>query len=204
MSRVVVLVYLFAFTNQFNCSAQSNEWELRKDKNGIKVYVRSNDESSFDEFKANTTLQNVSLQEAFELIMNIKNYETWFPDCSNPRILEQIDKYHHLHYIETLSPWPVDDRCGVYEQSAVFRNGDKTAEIVFKAKPDYPIDAEDMVRISDARGKWTLEEKNNILSVTYEFKGDPGGDIPAWLANSFVVKHPFETLTNFRIVLNQN
>jgi len=198
-----MLVYLFAFVNQSDCPAQHNEWELRKDKNGIKVYVRSNDESSFDEFKANTTLRDVSIYDALDVIMNIDNYEEWLPDCSNPKILEQIEKYHFIHYVETQTPWPVDDRYGVYEQSAVLSDSDTKAEVIFTAKRDYPITAEDMVRITNALGKWTLEEENNILSVKYEFKGDPGGDIPAWLANTFVVKHPFETLKNFKLVLNQ-
>jgi hypothetical protein len=203
MHRMIILLNLFVFLFISECNAKSNAWQLKKDHNGIKVYVRAHEESSFDEFKAITTIQECSLNDALELILDVNNYEAWFPDCVNPKVLEQIDKYHDIHYIETVSPWPVQNRCGVYEQTTTISNNDTKAEIVFLAQNDYPIEVTDMVRINEASGKWTLEEKNNALTITYQFKGNPGGKIPAWLANSFVVKHPYKTLENFKMLLEE-
>jgi hypothetical protein len=47
-----------------------------------------------------------------------------------------------------------------------------------------------------------LEEVNSSLTITYQFKGNPGGEIPAWPANAFVVSHPYETLTNFKKLMD--
>ncbi len=44
-----------------------------------------------------------------------------------------------------------------------------------------------------------FKEENNNVTVIYQFHGDPGGDVPAWLANSFVVSHPYKTLQNLKI-----
>lgn len=199
MYKAFLFLPLLLFSFIGSISAQSPAWELKKDENGIKIYVRENAQSSFNDFKGVTTIPGGSAMDGLKIIMDVNNYEAWFPDCSDPKILEQIDAYHDIHYIGTISPWPADDRCGVYEQTAVMSNNDTKAEIVFVAKPDYPIDEDDdKVRITDAQGKWTFEEKDNVLIVTYEFQGNPGGDIPAWLANSFVVKHPFETLESFK------
>lgn len=203
MYRIYILLHLFAFSFISECTAQVNLWELKKEENGIKVYVRSNEESSFDEFKAITTIKDCQLLDGLKVILDVNNYEAWFPDCSNPKILEQIDEYHDIHYIETISPWPVDNRCGVYEQTAIISNNDTKAEIVFLAQAAYPIDVKDMVRITDAWGQWTLEEKNDVLTIMYQFKGNPGGDIPAWIANAFVVKHPYDTLENFKKLMEK-
>lgn len=202
MHKTIILFNLFVFFFITNGYAQDT-WQLKKDDNGIKVYTRANAESSFDEFKAILTISDGSLKDALKVILDIKNYESWFPDCANPKVLKQINEYHDIHYIETLTPWPAQNRYGVYEQITTLSNNDTRADIVAEAKADYPMETEGMVRITEALGKWTLEEKNNELTVTYQFKGSPGGSVPAWLANAFVVDHPFETLTNFKEQIDQ-
>jgi hypothetical protein len=202
MYRLLILLHLFAFSFFSECNAQSNPWELEKDNHGIKVYVRAHEGSDFDEFKATITIQECSLNDALKVLLDIDNYEAWFPDCVNPKVLEQINEYHDIHYIETTTPWPVENRWGVYEQTTTFSNNDTKAEVVFIAQSTYPIEVDDMVRITNARGKWILEEVNSSLTIIYQFKGNPGGEIPAWLANAFVVSHPYETLTNFKKLMD--
>ncbi len=187
---VTFLVILFCFQNL----SANEDWVLKKNQNNIKIYTRSSDQSSFAEFKGVTTLQKCELNKVLELLLDVDNYEAWFPDCMNSKILELKSAYHNIHYSETKSPWPAQDRCGVYEQKTVLSEDGKRAEMVFIALPDYPVEVKKMVRITEAVGKWILEESNDELKITYQFNGNPGGDIPSWLANTFVVKHPFETL----------
>lgn len=198
MIKFLALFQILFLLSTIEGYSQANGWELKKDQNGIKVFVRDSEESSFDEFKATLTITNCRLQDALEVLQDVNSYEAWFPDCSNPKILKQIDEYHDIHYIESISPWPVQNRWGIYEQTALLTLNNTKVEIVFKALPDYPKEVSNMVRIKEAHGKWTLIETNNELNVIYEFKGNPEGDIPSWIANAFVVKHPFETLTNFK------
>lgn len=190
---MVKLVILFSFL--LNPSVNEG-WELKKDENNIEIYTRPNKESSFDEFKGITNLYNCTLNDVVELLMDVESYEVWFPDCMNPKILEQKNDFHHVHYSETKAPWPAQDRCGVYEQKAVLSHGGKRAVVVVTALPEYPLEVKKMVRITEAVGKWNLEEENGTVKVIYQFKGNPGGGIPAWLANTFVVKHPYDTLEN--------
>lgn len=61
-----------------------------------------------------------------------------------------------------------------------------------------------MVRIRKGSGYWDLEEDNDgNVKVVYQFHGEPGGEIPSWLANSFVVSHPLVTLNNLIKILNK-
>jgi len=197
MPKIFILFNLFTFLFIGGSHAQDS-WQLKKDEADIKIYVRPNPESSFNEFKAILTIRDGSLKDALAVIVDVNNYEAWFPDCSNPKILEQINKYHDIHYIETLTPWPAQNRYGVYEQITTLSNNDKRAEVVAEAQADYPMEGEGMVRITEALGKWILEEDDNVLTITYRFKGSPGGSVPAWLANAFVVDHPFEALTSLK------
>jgi hypothetical protein len=201
---MLIMIKLFVLIFIFQISGDNSGWELRKDAKGIKVYVRPIEEISFHEFKAITTLENCSINEALEVLLDVSNYETWFPDCINPKVLEQKSKYHDIHYIETVSPWPAQDRYGVYEQITTFSNNNEEVEVVFKALPAYSIEVkDDMVRINEALGMWSLKENNKEVIITYQFKGDPGGNISAWLANAFVVKHPYKTLENFKMLLEE-
>jgi hypothetical protein len=187
----------------FLCGAWLSDWTLKKNSSGIVIYTRSIEGSDFDEFKGVTVITDATLNEVLNVILDVKNYDDLFPDCINPRILKQDGKWYDIHYIQTKGPFPVKDRDSVFEQVTVIDQDGKHARIILKPLPDYIAENEDMVRIRKGSGFWDLkEDEHKYVTVTYQFHGEPGGDIPSWLANSFVVSHPFETLKNLRSRLN--
>jgi hypothetical protein len=193
MSKFLFLILLVV--NPF----PGSEWKLKKEKEGIEVYTRSIEGSSFDEFKGVTTIENSNLADVLAVILDVKNYESLFPDCMNPKVLKQDGKYYDIHHIQVKAPWPVKNRDVVYEQKAVIDENGKHAIVSLKPLPDYIAEDKDFLRIRGGSGFWELEEDaNNYVKVTYQFHGEPGGNIPAWLANSFVVTQPFQTLKNLK------
>jgi len=182
----------------FNFYSES-EWKLKKDKDGIEVYTRTVEGSLFDEFKGVTTIENSSLEKVLAVILDVKNYGSLFPDCMNPKVLKQDGKYYDIHYIQVKAPWPVKNRDTVYEQKAVVDENGKHALVSLKPLPDFIVENKDFLRIREGSGFWELEEdENGNVMVVYQFHGEPGGEIPAWLANSFVVTQPYETLVNLK------
>ncbi len=178
-------------------SLNSSSWELKKDNDGIKVYVRSVEGSSFKEYKGETVLKNTTLTKVLDVIFDIENYDKLFPDVSKQKVVKQISKYHNIHYVKISTPWPVSDRDNVSELEATVSEDGKSAKIIVNARPDMVEKNKDLVRISGGKGHWELKENSdNSVSVVYQYHGNPGGSIPYWLANSFVVSHPFETLEN--------
>ncbi len=159
--------------------------------------------SSFDEFKGVTILPDVTLNDVLNIILDVENYDELFPDCINPKILKREGNWYDIHYVQTNGPFPVKDRDSVFEQwTEIDRNG-KHARITLKPLPDYIPEKENMVRIRKGTGFWDLtEDDHKNVTVTYQFHGEPGGNIPSWLANTFVVSHPFETLKNLKKRLN--
>ena len=178
-------------------SLNSSQWEQKKDDDGIKVYVRTVEGSSFKEYKGETTIQNTSLTDVLDVIFDVEKYDKLFPDLSGQKRIKLIGKYHHIHYTVVHTPWPIADRDNVTELEAKIADDGKSAHITINAKPDLVEKKDGLVRIPEGKGFWELTENtDNSVKVVYQYHGNPGGTIPSWLANSFVVSHPFETLEN--------
>ena len=193
MYRFLTLTVIL--TASISLSAQS-EWELKKDKDGIKVFTRDVVESSFNEFKGETVIKNVSITDVLDIIFDVKNYDKLFPDLSDPKVIKQMGKYHNIHYSVLHTPWPVSDRDNVNEIDATVSDGGKSAHVTVNVRKGYVEENKDLVRITEGKGFWDLKQTDDGVKVVYQYHGNPGGSIPAWLANSFVVSHPFETLEN--------
>ena len=181
-----------------------SEWELKKDKSGIQVYTRLPENSSFDEFKAIVTIENCTFYKVLDVVLDVENYESLYPDCINPEILKQDGKWYGIHYVQTKAPFPVKDRDSVIEQVTIINEDEQSARVTLKPLPDYIPEKEGIVRIKSGQGFWDIQQENNSVIVTYQYHGNPEGDVPAWLANSFVVSHPFKTMENLREIVKSN
>ena len=178
---------------------ENHNWQLQKDKSGIKVYTREVEGSSFKEFKALTIIANSRLTRVLDIIFDVKNYDRLFPDCSDQKMLIEISKYHNIQYLRVHTPWPVSDRDNVTELQAHFSKDSSSVQVCIKLLPDYIEKKEGLVRLREGNGFWKLKQlDNNRVEVIYQYHSNPGGSIPSWLANSFVIKHPYKTLQNLK------
>jgi hypothetical protein len=174
------------------------EWELKKDKDGIAVYTRQLAGSELEEFKAVITLKNTTLLKVLGVITDVPGYVGLFPNCSEAKVLERTDRYNTVHYMVTDAPFPVGDQDGVYQQrTTIVANGTK-ARVELSVLPKRLPVKEGLVRVPGGSGHWELEQLGTTVLVSYQFHGEPGGAVPSWLANSFIVDHPFETMKNLR------
>jgi len=183
----------------FLASPGNSDWKLKKEEAGVAIYTRSIEGSAFEEFKGVITIENTSLSEVLDVILDVKNYTDLYPDCIEARILYQQGKYYDIHYFNIRAPWPVKNRDAVYESTTTVSAEGRYAKVVLKPVGDYIEETEESVRMYNGSGFWELQEDdNNNTTVTYQFHADPGGDIPAWLANSVVVSNPYKTLHNLK------
>lgn len=178
---------------------KKNNWTLRVTEDGISVYTRAVANSPIDECRAVTTLSNTTLTKALDIILDVNNYPTLYPDCSNAQVLLQKGKYYDIHYFAMKAPWPVKDRDAVYESTTTLSDDGKHALVVLKSVSDYLEEKKNFVRIRKGDATWELQVTGaNTLRVSYWFLADPGGGIPAWLINSAMVSSPLKTLQNLR------
>ena len=178
-------------------STFSNEkWELEKDKNGIKVYTKKQSTSDFKAFKAVAEVKT-SRAELIQMFRNVAEYKKWLPDVNVVELKKQ-DSLDQYHYVETNTPWPVTNRDMVYHYNYRFSTNAQDS-IAIIGVPDYVPEKKGIVRIKSVKGYWLLKDKGDgVTEVIYEVHADPNGSLPAMLANAFVVKVPFNTITNIR------
>jgi Polyketide cyclase / dehydrase and lipid transport len=187
----------------FFSPVDNHDWKLRKDENGITIFTRRVEGSSFDEFKAIALIHHASLNKVLDIILDVSYYTSLIPDCTESRILFQKDKYYDIHYFRIRAPWPVKDRDAIYESETKITNEGKLAHTSLSPLGYYLEEKKDLIRMYRGTGYWELEEyPGEIVKITYQFHADPAGKIPAWLSNSAIVSNPFKTLENLKIMVS--
>ena len=194
MSRILIFLFLFS-TLQAN---SQYSWELAKDRDGIQVYTKTIDGSPYKASKVTSKVEG-TLHAFAALFRDVDAYDKLFPDSHSPQLIERKTYKKQIHYIISEAPWPVADRDGVYQYDYRYEAGQKTLYIEMKGLPNYWEEKEGMVRIVQCDGVWTFEQLSATeCQVTYEFQADPGGTVPAWLANTGVTSMPYELMLNVK------
>jgi hypothetical protein len=76
------------------------------------------------------------------------------------------------------------------------------ADIYIRGLPDYLPPHKNHVRIPQARGRWELvQEDADTVRARFTFLADPGGKLPVWVVNLFVVDSPYKSLSQLRALL---
>lgn len=175
---------------------QAQDWQLAKDEAGIKVYLSSVPGSQYKAYRAVTTV-NADLQKLLSLQADVKGSCAWIFECQEQSMLKAAGAESWL-YSRFSAPWPVTARDSVLLITTSVA-ADGTVTRLLKALPEYLPKEKDFVRVSRVDGFWTLQPKAaGAVEVVYQAHMEPGGSVPSWLANSFVVDAPFNTLQAFR------
>ncbi|MCB0807122.1 MAG: START domain-containing protein [Bacteroidales bacterium] len=194
--NLLLSILIFGLIHQ--TARSQDEWELRKDKNGIRVYSRSSDIIPFDELKAETILA-FSPETLLNVMLDIKNYPEWVSDVESARLLSREGDTAQTYYSVIGVPFPFEDRDVVYYNTFQFDENFNSLVITIEAVNDVMNEQDDYVRMSFGKGKWTAKKTDEgHSSVSLQMLADPGGNIPAWLVNKFIVDSPFNTLSNLK------
>ncbi len=175
--------------------AQADDWQLAKQEDGIQVYTRA---VAGSKYKAYRGVVQIKADPA--TIARLQDDPAgsckWIFRCQSLQVLKRQDNQAWT-YMRIDMPWPVTARdvvLHVTEQKTPDGGFTRTLEGV----PDYRPPADGYVRVASFQGQWRVVPKNGGAEVTYEAQSEPGGSVPSWLANSFVVDAPLNTLKGLR------
>lgn len=175
---------------------QAEDWQLAKDEAGIKVYLSSMPGSQYKAYRAVTTV-DADIQKLLALQADVKGSCIWIFECQEQTMLKAAGTENWL-YSRFSAPWPVTARDSVLHVTTTVA-ADGTVTRLLQALPEYLPKDKDYVRVTRVDGFWTLQPKAaGKVEVVYQAHMEPGGSVPSWLANSFVVDAPFNTLQAFR------
>lgn len=169
------------------------DWELKKEEDGIKVYLREVEGSKIQEYKAEAILEG-KVSSYIAVLKDVNAYKNLYNHAKEVELILENDTFH-VHYIVTDTPWPVKDRDAVYSSTYSQHYGTKTVRINMKMEEGYIDENEDYVRMENAEGFWLLNQIDPTkVDITYQMHAEPGGNIPTWTVNMFLVDTPIEDI----------
>lgn len=191
----------FIFILLMSLPAFAQEWTLKKNEDGIKVYTRLPEGSKLEEVRA-TVRVKASLSAFAALLKDVDGYIEWAYNCVESKIVKAVCDTAQCYYTHTDLPWPASDR------DLIFRSSLKqdSATLIIKTNsvcvPDMLKQNDGIVRIRTGRTSWTLTPlSGGFVDVDYFASIDPGGSVPTWLVNSTIDMGPFNTLQKVRELL---
>jgi len=167
------------------------------------VYTHKTDVSNFAEFRGITYIDS-QVSSFVAVMQDASNMTNWVYSIVEARLLEKPSDTSIIYYAESKLPWPFDNRDAVYHD--IFQwDADKRILIVrIDCLPEYLEEKKNIVRIPYAKGYWKVEEtEKNKLKITFQMVVDPGGSVPSWLVNAFIVDSPFETLKELKEIIKE-
>lgn len=193
--KTTLLIIAFIFTHQ--CFAEA-EWQVRKDEEGIKVSTRKVEGSKFESFKGEVTIET-TLSTLMAVHADVAYVKEWMKDCAESELLSELSPEGYYAYFKNDSPWPVKDRDYAIKYTIEQDPTDHTLTLAFTSAVGLVPKTDDCVRVTELSGFWKMTPiGTNQVKVLYQVEADPGGTVPAWLANSFVVDQPFESLKKLK------
>lgn len=179
--------------------AKEPNWKLEKENDGIKVFLANAEDQKLKQFKVEAFV-NAKPELVAAAVVDIDNNYTWFSNVQKAQLIKRISKVEFIFSQVIEVPFPFDNRQVVEHcKTTYLANG--VIRIDLKEKNDALPTDDRYVRMALSRGYWILTPLNEGTSVEYSFLADPSGNIPAWLANQFIVDSPFKTIKGLRAYL---
>lgn len=188
-----IIIFLFCFSVN-TCYSQYN-WKQDKDKSGIKVYLSNVAGSSFKAIKVECSFIG-TYSKLIDLLLNVPDFTNWIYRNKTSAIMKQNNAHDLIYYSETSMPWPVDNRDVVIHMKINTDSLPHFLTITGYNEPDIMPELYGKVRVPHYKAEWKVTMPTmQTIQISYILEIDPGGSLPAWLANSFADKGPIETFS---------
>lgn len=183
--------------------AMANSWEAVYETDNLRVLKRDYDGSTLDEIKGVVRVKT-SLNAVMALLKDAPFNRHWVYRSGGARILKESGYAQAYVYGVVDAPLPMTDRDTVVRFDYQQNPATKEITVSITNAPQFIALKEGFVRVPDMGGHWRLKpEAGGWVEVTYQVYGDPGGWIPAWLANRAAVLSVKHTLQNLVEVVSR-
>lgn len=179
-------------------------WQPRRDQDGIRVQVRKVPNSESLEFKA-VMLVDADIRRVAALYEDASKVTEWYYHSLESSEVKKLGPDEKIHYFAMDMPWPVKDRDSVYKRTKSIHPETGALEYRLSEAPGYVEPQRGRVRVPNLRGLWRFTPKGEgKTEIFYQQHGEAGGHIPAFLVNRLAEDIPFESLSGFRSLLNED
>ena|SRR5258706_10069008 len=177
------------------CPAQYN-WKLEKQENGISVYLSDVASSNFKAVKVECTLTG-TYAKLIALLTNVSHFSKWIYNNKSSNVVKQNTPLDFIYYSEIHMPWPLTNRDAIIHLQIKTDSLPRFLIISGNGEPDLFPRMFNRVRVPHYKANWKVTMPTaKTIQISYLLEIDPGGSIPAWIANSFADKGPYGTFNN--------
>jgi hypothetical protein len=199
MHKVILFIALCFYGNIV--SAQVG-WELATQKQGIKVFVKSEPGSKVKALKVNCEL-DATVAQVVALLLDIPATVTWMPNTKTCFITRQISAGELYYYTEVNLPWPLNNRDFMTHLRVLQDTITKAVIIDAPAVPEPMVSRKGIVRIRQSKGRWFIKPLyNDHVQLEYQLMVDPGGFIPAPVINYFATDAAVDVIKNMQKIIS--
>lgn len=168
-------------------------WQLSKAKDGIRVYQSAVKYSNYKSIKVECTLEG-DYDKLIAVLNNVSGQKEWVYNNKTSYIIKRVNPHELYYYSETSLPWPMSNRDAVVHLKMNKDSLNRFLNITSVSVPDYLAEKSGKVRVTRSTVSWNVTMPTaKTISIIYIFEADPGGSIPAWVANMFADKGPYES-----------
>lgn len=175
--------------------AWAENWQVAKDEEGIQVSLSEVAGSKYKAYRGVTVIK-APLAKIKALQEDVASSCAWVHECKSQKLLKH-EGDQSWTYTQFNTPWPVTPRDSILHVTTV-QEADGSLMRKLEGEPKYLPEEKGFVRVAQVEGFWKLVPKVDSTEVTYQVHTEPGGSVPSWLANKFVVEAPFNTLKALR------
>jgi hypothetical protein len=179
------------------------EWNLKKDKDGIKVYTGKLTDSKFNAIRVSCNL-NANLSALASILLQPSLQPEWVIATKTSKLLKQLAPNHIYYYNIATIPWPLSNRDMVIDLKIVQDSATKKMTITANTIDNVLGPVKGLERIPYTHATWEVSPiGSNQIHVEYLLKINPGAGVPAWILNMFIAKAPFESFENLTRIIQE-
>lgn len=172
------------------------DWKPEKSKDGINVFLSEVKGSSFKAVKVECTLSG-TYTKLISLLTNIDGFQKWIYHNKQSSLLKKNSPLDYIYYSETRMPVPFANRDVIIRMQLKTDSLPRFLTIQGIHQEDFLPELPGRTRIPHYKASWKVTMPTSAtIRIVYILEVDPGGSLPAWLANSFMEKGPLETFQN--------
>ena len=200
---IIKIFFLLLYSALASSLFGQYNWKLSKEKDGIKVYQSSVKNSNYKSIKVETTMEG-TFDRLITVLNNVTHFKDWVYNNKTAYILKAISPVEYYYYSETFLPWPMSNRDAVEHLKINRDTLNRFLQINAVSEQGVVPEKSGKVRVPSSFISWhvTMPTAKTIF-INYIFEAEPGGSIPAWLANMFADKGPFESFKKLAELLKR-
>jgi hypothetical protein len=195
--RNLLPAFLFLIMFESPLFAQNN-WELLKEKDGIKISSRHSNSSAFNDIRVEVDLPG-NTDQLETILTDVNQYKEWSYATKVSKMIKTLGPEKFIYYTEIEVPWPATNRF-FYANFELKKNiAEGSMQVIAVNLLNYEPMPRDLVQVPLTRGTWNITTiTKKLIHVDYTLEMNPGGSLPVWVLNLFSTKGPMESFENIK------